>query len=212
MINSVHMDYNNNNKHRFYSAGSPMKGKNACYLPFRSIQLFLLLAAFLLPSLTRAQEKPEGNSIIKWYSFEDAYKLNKKKHKKMFVDVFTDWCGWCKKMDKETFQDPEVAKYMQKNFICVKLNAERKDTVEIDGVKFANSNPNGRGGTNKLAVDLLRGKMSYPSSLFLDENNQSITVVAGYMSAADFTPLLHFFAENAYKDQKWEDYRAAYKK
>jgi thioredoxin-related protein len=206
------MDYNNNNKHRFYSAGSPMKGKNACYLHFRSIQLFLLLAAFLLPSLTRAQEKPEGNSIIKWYSFEDAYKLNKKKHKKMFVDVFTDWCGWCKKMDKETFQDPEVAKYMQKNFICVKLNAERKDTVEIDGVKFANSNPNGRGGTNKLAVDLLRGKMSYPSSLFLDENNQSITVVAGYMSAADFTPLLHFFAENAYKDQKWEDYRAAYKK
>jgi thioredoxin-related protein len=174
--------------------------------------LFLLLPVFLMPGMLKAQEKQESNSIIKWYSFEDAYKMNKKKHKKMFVDVFTDWCGWCKKMDKETFQDPDVAKYMQKNFICVKLNAERKDTVEIDGVKFTNTNPGGRGGTNKLAIELLRGKMSYPTSVFIDENNQTITAVAGYMSASDFTPLLHFFAENAYKDKKWEEYRAAFKK
>jgi thioredoxin-related protein len=178
----------------------------------KTLAFSLLLSVIFLPGNIKAQEKQENKSVIQWHSFEEAYNLNKKKHKKIFVDVYTDWCGWCKKMDKETFQDPDIAKYMQKNFYCVKLNAERKDTVEIDGVKFTNTNPGSRGGTHKLAIDLLRGKMSYPSYVFIDENNQTLSVVPGYMTAADFAPVLHFFAENAYKDKKWEEYKAGYNK
>ena len=155
----------------------------------------------------------QGNKgIIEWHSFEDAYKLNKKKPKRIFVDVYTDWCGWCKKMDKETFQDPEIAKYMQKNFYCVKLDAETKDTIVIDTVKFVNRNPKGRGGNNQLAVELLRGKMSYPSYVFLNEENNWLTVVPGYQTAADFAPILHYFGEDAYKSMKWDEYMEAFRK
>ena len=66
---------------------------------------------------------------IQWMSFEDAVAMtqNEGNTKKVFIDVYTDWCGWCKKMDKDTFQNPEVAKYMQENYYMVKFNAEGKD-------------------------------------------------------------------------------------
>ncbi len=104
----------------------------------------LLIFSFSIHAFSQANEKEKvilAGEKIHWYSFEEAYKLNKKKPKKIFVDVFTDWCGWCKKMDAETFTNPVISKYMAKHFYCVKLNAERKDTVIIDGVKFTNPNP-----------------------------------------------------------------------
>uniref|UniRef100_A0A3Q2YUK7 Spermatogenesis-associated protein 20-like TRX domain-containing protein n=1 Tax=Hippocampus comes TaxID=109280 RepID=A0A3Q2YUK7_HIPCM len=50
--------------------------------------------------------------------------------KKVFIDIYTDWCGWCKKMDKDTFQNPEVAAYMNENFLMVKMDAEGKDPID----------------------------------------------------------------------------------
>ncbi len=175
-------------------------------------QQFLIIIMISLPGIVLSQGNKEKKNIIEWLSFADAYKLNKKKPKKMFVDVYTDWCGWCKKMDKETFQDPDIATYMQKHFYCVKLNAETKDTIVIDTVKFINSNPVGRGGNNRLAVELLRGKMSYPSYVFLNEQNQVLSVVPGFMNVDGFAPVIHYFGENAFKDVKWEEYRDTYNK
>ena len=178
--------------------------------------LLLLLAVMAITTMGFSQKNKVNNNKktnkveFKWYTFEEAYALNKKNPKKIFIDIYTDWCGWFKKMDKETFQDPETAKYMQKHFYCVKLNAETKDTIVIDSTKFVNQNPVGRGGNNQLAVDLLRGKMSYPSCVFINEQNQVLTVVPGYLNATDFAPVLHYFGENAYKDLKWEAYRATY--
>jgi thioredoxin-related protein len=146
-------------------------------------------------------------SQVKWYSFEEAYKLNKKKPKKMMVDVYTDWCGWCKKMDAETFANPVIASYMNDHFYNVKFNAERKDTIVIDGVKFSNPNPSSSRSTHQLAVELLRGKMSYPSYAFLNEKGQLITVVAGYQQAQGFECILNFFGSDAYLTTKWEDYQ-----
>lgn len=165
-----------------------------------------------LPGMIFAQATAEKSSIIEWHSFAEAYMMSKKKPKKIFIDVYTDWCGWCKKMDRETFQDPETAKYMQKHFYCVKLNAETKDTIVIDDtVKFVNSNPKGKGGNNQLAVDLLRGKMSYPSYVFLDEKKQYLTMIPGYYSAENFAPFIHYFGDNAYLTTKWEDYQSGFK-
>jgi len=175
-------------------------------------QQIIIILMVTFPGILLAQESKQQKSVIEWHSFAEAYKMNKKKPKKMFVDVYTDWCGWCKKMDKETFMDPEVAKYMQKNFYCVKLNAETKDTIVIDTMKFVNSNPTGRGGNNRLAVELLRGKMSYPSYVFINEQNQVLSIVPGYMNTEGFTPVIHYFGDNAFKDVKWDDYRENYGK
>lgn len=148
---------------------------------------------------------------IKWMSFEQAYELNKKKPKKIFIDMYTDWCGWCKRMDVTTFADPVIVEYMNNNFYNVKMNAERKDTVVIDGTTFVNPNPSSNRSSHQLAIELLRGKMSYPSFVFLNEKSQLLTVIAGYQPAKEFEPMLHYFADGAYTDQQWEEYRASFK-
>ncbi len=171
--------------------------------------LLFLLCAWMLPGELAAQEK--AKSAIKWHSFEDAYKLNKKKPKKMFVDVFTEWCGWCKKMDAETFSNPVIAKYMSDNFYCVKLDAERKDTVVLDGQSFVNPNPAAKRSTHKLAVDLLQGRMSYPSYVFLNEKGQKINVVPGYLSAQNFESVIKYFGTDAYMKSSLDEYRKTFK-
>jgi thioredoxin-related protein len=176
--------------------------------------VFLITILFVsLPFLVKAQGPvaPAGKSgAIKWYSFEDAYNLSKKKPKKIFVDVYTDWCGWCKKMDAETFANPVIAEYMSKHFYCVKLDAERKDTVILDGKMFVNPNPTGKRSTHRLAVDLLKGQMSYPSYVFLNEKSEKLTTVAGYQRAADFEGIINYFGSDQYLKMSFEDYKTGF--
>lgn len=174
-------------------------------------RICLWMIIFLMtPFILKAQEARKTEKI-KWHSFEEAYKLNKKKPKMIFVDVYTDWCGWCRKMDSETFTNPIIVKYMNNNFYCAKLNAERKDTIVIDSVVFTNPNPMGKRSSHKLAVDLLRGEMSYPAYVFLNEKNQRVTVVNGYRQAKEFEVIIHYFGDDAYTKTPWEDFQPAFK-
>lgn len=148
---------------------------------------------------------------IHWMNFVQAYDLSKKNPKKIFVDVYTGWCGWCKRMDATTFADPVIVDYMNKNYYNVKMDAEGKDTVVIEGTLFVNPNPESNRSSHQLAIELLRGKMSYPSYVFLNDKSQLITVVAGYQPAKEFEPILHYFGDNAYINQPWEEFRAKFK-
>jgi thioredoxin-related protein len=187
---------------------------NPTFKKYILFSIAFLLVALVLPEGLTAQkpQKPAAKgAAVKWYSFEEAYKLNKKKPKKTFVDVYTDWCGWCKKMDAETFANPTIAKYMNDNFYCVKLDGERKDTVRLDGQVYVNPNPTGRRSSHQLAVELLKGKMSYPSCVFLNEKGQKITSVAGYQGARDFEGVIKYFGTDAYLKSTWEEFRATFK-
>jgi thioredoxin-related protein len=179
-------------------------------LPFL-IVIFIFSLSAPAVSQDKPKEKTENKAdLIKWYSFEEAYQLNKKKQKKVFIDVYTDWCGWCKKMDAETFTNPVIVEYMSKHFYCVKLNAERKDTVIIDGVTFVNPSPTGKRATHQLAVELLKGKMSYPSYVFLNEKGQWMTVVPGYQPAKDFEYVIHYFGDDIYLKTPFEEFKPTF--
>ena len=144
---------------------------------------------------------------INWISWEEAVQLSQTdaQPKKIFVDVYTDWCGWCKKMDKNTFQNPEVSKYMQDNFYMVKMDAEGKDPIEYQGKTFKFV-PSGRRGYHELAAALLQGKMSYPTVVFLDEQLNMLSPVPGYQQVEPFMQIAKYFGENIYKDKDWQSY------
>ncbi|NKI32939.1 DUF255 domain-containing protein [Muricauda sp. DJ-13] len=146
---------------------------------------------------------------INWISFEEAVTEAQKEGntKKIFVDVYTDWCGWCKKMDKDTFQNPEVAAYMQENFLMVKFNAEGKEPIEFDGRTFEYV-PSGRRGYHQLALALLKGRLSYPTVVFLDEEMKMLSPVPGYQKVDPFMQIARYFGENIYKEQDWKSYSA----
>ena len=148
---------------------------------------------------------------IKWVTFQDAVELSKKNKKKTFIDVYTDWCGWCKVMDKNTFTNPVIAKYMNEHFYAVKLNAEMKDTVVFNGTAFVNPNPKQMRSTHQLAASLLNNKLSYPTTVYLDENFSLLSQVPGYLKPEQMEPILKYFGGDDYKTTKWDDYQKIFK-
>ncbi|MEL7124470.1 MAG: DUF255 domain-containing protein [Bacteroidota bacterium] len=135
---------------------------------------------------------------IKWYTWSEAIEANKETPKKMFIDMYTDWCGWCKKMDASTFKDPRVVEYMNENFYAIKFDAERKDEIIYDNHSF-NFVKNGRRGYHQLAAALLDGKMGYPSFVYMDEEERRITVSPGYKDAKTLLIELEFIGKNHYQ-------------
>jgi len=166
--------------------------------------LIIIMLSLIAINLS-AQEK------VKWYTFEEAMELNKKKPKKIFVDLYTDWCGWCKKMDAETFTDPIIAKYLNENFYPIKFDAESSEPVTINGNEYVNPNPGKRRSSHQLAIALLNGKMSYPSFAFLDQEVKLITVLPGYNTPEKLEPVLHYIVQEAYKETSFQDFQSKFK-
>lgn len=152
---------------------------------------------------------PVFGQKVEWISFEEAVELNKQEPKKILVDVYTDWCGWCKKLKKNTFNHPPIAKYINENFYPVRFNAETDKTVRFMGKTFTKTGTRSR-SPHQLAAALLQGKMSYPSVAYLDGQNRLITAVPGYYEPKDIEPILKYFAEEIYKTQKFEDYSKSF--
>jgi len=172
-------------------------------------QLIYLISMVMVTSMLHGQTSVPGKSddhSVKWYSFEEGIKLAKKKHKYILVDIYTDWCGWCKKMDNETFRDPAVVKYLEEHFVAIKLNAEEKAPIAFNGNIYNNPNPARQRSTHQLAVALAGAKLSYPTYVYLDSKGKAITTTQGYTQPEDLMPLLEYIGSNAYKSKTWKDY------
>jgi thioredoxin-related protein len=166
------------------------------------ITIFVIATSAILFS----QEKKEK---VKWHSFEEAVALSKENPKKLFIDVYTDWCGWCKKMEKETFNHPVIAKYLNENFYAVKFDAESTKPIEFAGTTFVNGGTETR-NTHQLAIALLQGKLSYPSVAYMNEEMQLLTAIAGFKTPAEIEPILNYFAKDKYKSVGWTDFQASF--
>ena len=147
--------------------------------------------------------KQNAQSAITWMSFEDAVAQSKVEPKKMFIDVYTHWCGWCKKMDASTFKDPAVVKYMSEKYYAVKLDAETKDTIHFFDKVFIYKPEN---KANEIALSLLNGQMSYPSFVFLDEKFSILSPLAGFQQVDQLMRVLVYFGDDIYTTKKWDDY------
>ena len=135
---------------------------------------------------------------IKWYTFEEAVEMNKTEPRKFLIDVYTDWCGWCKVMDKKTFTDDKVKAYVNEHFYAVKLDAEQKEEITFNENKFEYVANAGRRGIHTLAYSLLDGKMSYPSIVYLNEKFERIAIAPGYKTPEQIMTDLEFAAEEQY--------------
>jgi len=124
----------------------------------------MLVAGMLLATPTAgAAEK------VQWVKTVEAAKKQATRDKKLvMVDFYTDWCGYCKKLDKETYPDSAVVKALQSGYVSVKLNAEKE-------------------GAN-LAQRF--GVTGYPPLLFLTASGREVTRIPGYMPAGPFAKAL----------------------
>jgi thioredoxin-related protein len=144
---------------------------------------------------------------IEWRSIEQATELSIQTPRKMMVDFYTSWCGWCKKLDATTFKDSSVVNYVNEKFWAVKLNAETRDTIKLGNDNYIYI-PEQK--SNQFAHLLLNGKLTYPTIVFIDEKKQILTAVPGYMEAPVLMKVMKYFGENEYLRKSWEDYEKEY--
>ena len=172
------------------------------------------ICAFVLVSvavLAQGKDGKEGKDAkgVKWYTIQEAEKLSKENPRPMLIDTYTDWCGWCKKLDQDTFSNPVIAEILNTKFYPVKFDAEGKEPVTFQGTTFINDGTAGR--AHQLAVALLKGQLSYPNIVFFNEKIQLLTNIPGYLDAKKMEVLLSFFAEKAYDKQNFQDFEKTFK-
>ncbi|MDA0309190.1 MAG: DUF255 domain-containing protein [Bacteroidetes bacterium] len=167
---------------------------------------YLLLS---IPFLSYAQDATVSKPLT-WYSIEEALILNEKEPRPVMIDLYTDWCGWCKVMDQRTFSNPEIARVLSTYFYPVKFDAEQKPEVNFKGriFKFVAS---GQRGYHELAAALTQGKLSYPTLVFLDKSMTPLQPLPGYKTPNDLEPILNFFGTGIYLTKTYDEFLKEFK-
>lgn len=173
--------------------------------------LTLILAlSFTAPftALAGPPEKAKDKAKIEWLTIEEAQKRMKKQPRKIVVDVYTDWCGWCKRMDATTFSDPAVIEKINKSFYAVKFNAE--DDISViykDAVLKKNpGKPN-----HDLVYRWIEGNIGFPTIVYLDEKLNVARAVPGYYNAGEFAKILDYIDLEKYKKMHVDEWLAGRK-
>ncbi|GAB4027143.1 thioredoxin family protein [Spirosoma koreense] len=180
-------------------------------------RLLLFFAAFVLvtasafrttlPTEPPATKANLDHKQIKWLTIQEAYALTKKQPRKFVVDVYTDWCGWCKVMDRKTFSQPAIIDYVNENFYPVRFNAEQTADVTLgkETFKFIRG---GSHGVHELAAAMLKNQMSYPSTVFLDEKFNLIQPIPGYLEPRTFHQIITYFGNDYHQKEPFDQYKA----
>jgi thioredoxin-related protein len=175
------------------------------------IAIVAAVGTFALLRTSAAAKPVEEQHEIHWYTLEEAQKLSDANPRKIFLDISTSWCGWCKTMDANTFRNPTIAKYMDETYYCVKFDAETRDTVVFNGQKFWNRGGVNQRSANDFAITVLQGRLSYPSFAFITKDRLSFTIMQGYMAPEAFEPYLHYYGEEKEKTMTYDAFLKTFK-
>lgn len=168
-----------------------------------------LLSLIALLGLTGFGSGLLAQSAVHWMKFDQAVQLSQKNKKKLLVDIYTDWCSWCKYMDKNTYADEKVIQNINKYYYAVKFNAEQKEDIQFNGKTYRYVRT-ARGGYHELAAELLKGQLGFPSTVFLDESQGVLQSIQGYQDPANFEKIVVYFGENHYKKTPWTKFEREY--
>ena len=159
-----------------------------------------LILIFALSCFTSAQAQ------VKWHTIEQAAEAQIGE-KLYFIDFYTSWCGYCKKMDRETFTDATVAKILNQYYYPVKFNAEGTNTFTWFGQTYKPATA-GRNRTHQFA----QGLQGYPTFVICTADGKALQSIPGFMSAKDFTVVLWYLASGDYKRYSYEQYQKIFNK
>lgn len=173
-----------------------------------SLALAMTLATFGFQT-TYAQD----GSTINWMTLEEAMAKQETNPKKIFIDVYTSWCGPCKMLDKNTFQHPDVVAYVNEHYYAVKFNAESPDPVNFNGKVYKNPTydpaKKGRNGVHELSRFFQ--VTAYPSMMFLSPDGTAITKAEGYLQPTQLEYYLKTITEEVYlrlkTEEEWKKYQ-----
>ena len=141
-------------------------------------KIILVFTLSLMSIVSFAQE-------IKWMTMDEALKAQKKDPKPIFMDVYTDWCGPCKMLDKNTFHDATIVEIVSKKYYAVKFNAEGNESITFKGTKYTNpkyvADKAGRNSVHEFTMFLK--VQGYPTMYILEASGEIKSNILGYKTA-----------------------------
>lgn len=166
----------------------------------------LICALTLIVNTTGFSQAPnESDGLVKWLDFKEAQAKNKEVQKPFLVDLYTDWCGWCKHMMRTTYSNAGLANYINTYFYPVKFNAETKDTIEYKGKIYKPTSKEPK-TPHELAINFLGNSLSYPSTVFITNNLEYNLLSQGYLEDKKIEPILIFILENGWRTGTFEEF------
>jgi len=145
--------------------------------------IFFCLSVWIPNGCSSADKAASNSGPIKWYAYDEGTARAKEEKKYVFLNFYANWCGYCKKMDRETFRNNSVADYLNEHFIPVKVNSDKQPKI--------------------ARAYYVQG---LPSFWFLDREGDKLTNLAGYQSSEALLPLLRFIHTDSYKKMKFSDF------
>ena len=149
----------------------------------KAVGVFLILSIFLLLFVSVAAHSAAQSGSIKWYAYDEGLSLGKMKGKKIFMFFWADWCKFCELMEKETLTKPNIIRYLNDNFISIKVNSDAE-----------------KGLATRY---LVRG---LPTLWFLEKNGEKIGYHPGYVASDMFLPYLRYIQSDKYKNISFQDF------
>jgi thioredoxin-related protein len=151
---------------------------------------------------------PSQNIGVSWLTLQEAEMAAKKEPKPILIDLYTDWCGWCKVMDKKTYANRNVSGYLRDKFYTVKLNAESTEPISWGGKVFYFNQAN---QTNNIALYLTGGRLAYPTTVIIDASDAEPQAIPGYLNPKQIEIFLKYFGEHKFGQIKFEEYQKVFK-
>ncbi|MEO5683745.1 MAG: DUF255 domain-containing protein [Chitinophagaceae bacterium] len=153
--------------------------------------------------------KPVANGEkLKWMTLKEAQDAMLTEKRPILIDLYTDWCGWCKVMDKKTYTNAKVIAYLQQHFYPVKLNAETREVLSWNNKTY---NFNSANKTNDFALFLTYGRLSYPTTVIIPTDNSGPQPVPGYLEPKQLELIVRYFGDGKYGKQAFEAYQQTFK-
>lgn len=168
---------------------------------------FTILSLLFLSSLLFSQ--------VNWMTLEQAIAAQTSVPKKIMINFYAESCSICKVMEADTYNHPVISKFLNENYYSVKFNSEGNQSFDFMKRNFANSSSIGKDKKSYHDFAKFMNVTTVPSTVFLDEKGNPVTVLQGALTAKELEPYLQFIAKDDYKkvenSSKWEAYRKKFK-